>query len=281
MLIHFAFSSLKDDPNRQLSAVVDNILEHRRLKYNNNPEFIPVFQPHLHPRFRGKEVVHIPLESFTSSAEGAIANSDKLTVFNPQSDLYYLPYEVRMLCFIKISLAQLSKSPHSLRYGRFGIVPSDKFLKKNGVLPVNYYDEKSLFSDPLVVTWNLKFGYKPSLSPGETMEKKEIEKKILAFRKPASLFKSSRESRQLAVSRAADGSTDLRIVDVYDRYPSGYDFRTEKEWRIASSTEDFLLFTEDELFMVVVPDEKSKADMEHYFNKKWRTSPRVEVFPEL
>ena len=74
MFIHFAFSSLKDDPDKQLTAVISNILETKRLKYGVNPEFIPGFQPHLHPKFKGQEVAHIPLESFKPSKDGAVAD---------------------------------------------------------------------------------------------------------------------------------------------------------------------------------------------------------------
>jgi len=280
MFIHFAFSSLKDAPDKQLEAVISNILETKRLKYSVNPEFIPVFQPHLLPRFKGQEVAHIPLESFKPSKDGGVANMNNFRSINPANDLYFLPHEIHMLCFIKIPFKQLSKSPHPLEYGQFGLVLSDQFLKKNRIAAVQYYEESSLFADPLVVGWNLKFGYKPNLSPSEIKDKRGMERQILAFRKPATLFESFRDSRLLAVTKLSEGQTNLQIVDAYERYPIGYDFREEKEWRIFSQADNFLSFTENDLFMVIVPDERCKLNLERYFRNNWKDVPEIRVFPK-
>lgn len=280
MFIHFAFSSLKDDPDKQLTAVISNILEAKRLMYGVNPEFIPVFQPHLHPKFKGQEVVQIPLESFMPSKEGAVASLNDLRSIKPEHDLYFLSYEIHMLCFIKVPFTQLSKSPHSSQYGRFGLVLSDQFLKKNGIAVVQYYEESSLFADSLVVEWNLKFAYKANLSSNETKEKSELERQILALRKPAALFESFRESRSLAVTKVSEENTSLQIVDAYGRYSIGYDFREEKEWRVISQTEGFLSFTENDLFMVVAPDERCASNLEQYFRSNWEVIPEIRIFPE-
>jgi len=281
MFVHFAFSSLKSDPDKQLMAVISSILEARRLKYSVNPEFIPVFQTHIHPRFKGQEVAHIPLESFKPSKDGAVADINDFRSIKPANDLHFLPYEMHMLCFIRIPFTQLRKSPHPTEYGRFGLVLSDQFLRKKGIAAVRYYEETSLFADPLVVGWNLKFGYKPNLSPSEIKEKDEMKGQILAFRKPATLFESFRESRALAMARTPEGQTSLRIVDAYDRYPIGYDFREEKEWRIISQAEDFLSFAENDLFMIVVPDERCASELEQYFKDNWKVTPEIRIFPDI
>jgi len=159
-----------------------------------------------------------------------------------------------------------------------GIVLKDDFLKRSSIKAVQYYDEDSLFSDPLVVEWNLKFAYKPNLNSIERREKCEIETKILAFRKPATLFKSFLESRQLAIKNMGT-KIDVEIVDAYERYPIGYNFREEMEWRIVSDTEEFLPFFESDLFIVIVPDEKCGSVLNQYFNKNWKIIPRIEIFP--
>lgn len=280
MFIHFAFSKLKDDFTAQTEDVINKILEPKRLKFGINPEFIPVFQPHIHPRFKGKKVEHLALESFKSTKDGVVANLTDLKFVKPKTDIHFLPYEIHMICFIKIPLMQLSLSIHSSEYGKMGIVLKDDFLKRKGIRSVHYYPENSLFSDPLVVEWNLKFGYKPNLDSNERKEKNQIESQILAFRKPAALFKSFFESRQLAINNMGT-KIDIEIYDAYDRYPMGYNFSEEKEWRIISDTEEFMQFSEDDLFMVIVPDEECRSILQNYFDENWKNTPQVELFSSV
>lgn len=278
MFIHFAFAGLKNDITAQTEFVINKILEPKSLMFRINPEFIPVFQPHLHPKFKGKKVGQIALESFKATKDGVGASLADLKFATPKNDIHFLPYEIHMICFIKIPLKQLSRSIHSFEYGKMGIVLKDDFLKRSGIKAVQYYEEDSLFSDPLVVKWNLKFAYKPNLSSIEKKEKRELNTQILAFRKPATLFKSICESRLLAIENIGQ-KIDIEIVDAYARYPIGYNFREEMEWRIVSYTEEFLPFSENDLFMVIVPDEECRSVLNQYFKKNWKIIPRIEMFP--
>ena len=278
VFIHFAFAGLKDDVTAQTKAVITKIFDRKRLKFSINPEFIPVFQPHLHSKFKGKRVGQIALESFKPTQNGVEASIDELRLIKPENDIHFLPYEVRMLCFIKTSLKKIGNSPHYKQYGRFGIVLTDTFLKRKGIKAVHYYEESSLFTDPLITNWNLKYAYKSDLNAAEISKKHDLETQILAFRKPANLFESFRESRLLALKKA-EGQIDMKIIDAYDRYSIGYDFREEKEWRIVSHSEDFLSFSENEFFMVIVPDAGCKSALQNYFDENWKKIPQIEAFP--
>ena len=51
------------------------------------------------------------------------------------------------------------------------------------------------------------------------------------------------------------------------------------EWRIVSYSEEFLPFSENDLFMVIVPDEQCGSMLNQYFKKNWEVVPRIEMFP--
>lgn len=278
MLIHFAFARLKDNPDEQIDALINKILNKKRLKFSRNPEFIPVFKPHIHPRFKGQEVHHIALESFKDAKKGAKANLNDLKFIKHESDIHFLSNEVRMICFIKIAFKQAKNSPHSQEYGKLGLVFDEKFLKRNGIKPVQYYKEESLYNNSLVLEWNLKYAYRPNLSPKEIKNKEALGAKILAYRKPSILFKSFIESRMLAIKRTIS-ETKLKIIDAYERYPIGYNFQTEKEWRIVSNDSSYLEFSENELYMIIVPNLRSKLSLKEYFKSDWKIKPEILTFP--
>ena len=232
----------------------------------------------MHSKFKAKEVGQIALENFKPTKDGVKVSLDELRFIKPESDIHFLPSEVSMLCFIKSPLKKMARSPHSLQYGRFGIVLTDDFLNRKRIKAVQYYEELSLFTDPLVTKWNIKFAYKPNLNSAERREKHDLQTQILAFRKPATLFESFRESRLLAIKNVV-GQVDMEIIDAYDRYSIGYDFREEKEWRIVSHSEDFLSFSENEFFMVIVPDAGCKSALQNYFDENWKKIPQIEAFP--
>jgi len=281
MFIHFALASLKDDFKAQIDGLIQLILEKRRLLFRENSEFITVFQPHIHSkfknsRFRGKQVIHIPLEYFQQCGNALITSIDEDIHLDPKYDLHFLKENIKMICFINICLTQLKKSPHSKEYGRLGLVFEDNYLRKNGIKQVRYYTEESLFTDPLVVKWNEEFAYRPNLTPEELARKKELEIQILVYRKPATLFESFSESRMLAIEKSG-----LSIKDVYDRYSIGYNFQTENEWRIVSlCDEEFLWFEESDLRLVIVPDSISKKRLGKYFSTRWSSTPEIVVFPD-
>ncbi|MCX5832591.1 MAG: hypothetical protein NT140_12025 [Deltaproteobacteria bacterium] len=174
-----------------------------------------------------------------------------------------------------VSFEQLPMHPHKEQYGKLGLVFDNEYLSKNKIRKVYYYKEESLFYDPIVLQWNHYFAYKSNLSPIEILRKKELEEQILAYRKPHTLFNSFSESRKLAVN-----NNGVRIADVYERYPIGYEFCKENEWRISSqSNEDYLNFEEKDLKAVITSDEKSTKQLERYFATEWNVSPDILVFP--
>lgn len=89
MFIHFAFAGFKNYITAQTETVINKIIEPKRLKFRNNPEFIPVFQPNLHPKFKRKKVGQIALESFmpTKDSIGASLADSKFVLLNKRLDV--------------------------------------------------------------------------------------------------------------------------------------------------------------------------------------------------
>lgn len=42
---------------------------------------------------------------------------------------------------------------------------------------------------------------------------------------------------------------------------------------------DYLYFGEDDLFMIITPDLKSKGEVESFLKRNWSEQPKVEVYP--
>lgn len=150
MFIHFAFGKLgkQGEVEEQTKAVVEYILRKKRFKVSKCKEFLPSFPEPCAKR--------IPREMFEVTEDGLAATfypKEDPNWFNKLPDdktIHYLPLDVPMICFIKISFNQLKNSSHSNEYGGFGIVLTDGFLKANGTRPVLYYTEESLWNDPLI-----------------------------------------------------------------------------------------------------------------------------------
>ncbi|MCX5832592.1 MAG: hypothetical protein NT140_12030 [Deltaproteobacteria bacterium] len=85
MYIHFAFGAYKNDIQIQTNSVIDDVLQKKRLLLKANPEFIPVFQPHIHAkifndsRFIDTTVLNLPLEGFLSENDGLAELRKKYT----------------------------------------------------------------------------------------------------------------------------------------------------------------------------------------------------------
>lgn len=266
MFIHFAFGTLgkKEKVKEQTYNVIEHILKRKRLKVSKCKEFIPAFNS---PHYKG-----ISWDSLMISKQSLVSHSDtmKLTSVEP---ITYLPMDVSMICFIKISLKKLKNSSHSKQYGKFGIVLTDNLLKSKGIKPVVYYTEKSLWKDQIIKKWNKNKGR--NLPPEE---KKKVEKEILHFRKPAVLFPSFLKSIIGIINSNSDG-INLELW-TYNRYEEGYNFRDENEYRIVfEKGEDYLYFEEKHIYMIITPDESSKINVEKYLSYAWNRQPQVIVFP--
>jgi len=230
------------------------------------------------PAFPIKGAKRIPWEMCNVTENGLSAtfypkeDPDWLNKLPDDTTIHYLPFDVPMICFIKISFSRLRASNHSREYGKFGIVPTDKFVKSKGIRPVKYYTEDSLWNDPLIKKWN--YGLKVL----SAREKGDLEKEIVMYRKPATLFTSFKESVIAKLSRT---SAEVNVEYLkYDRYQEGYDFTEENEYRIAfDSGVDYMNFDESDLYMVITPDSEAKNKVESFFKRKWAKQPRVELYP--
>jgi len=273
MLIHFAFGSLgkQGKTEEQTRRVIELILQEKRLLVFKCKEFIPAY-----PK---KGVKRIPPEMFKVTGDGEASatfypkeDPDWLSKLPDDTTIHYLPMDVPMICFIKTSFNQLKSSPHSAEYGKFGLALTDGFLKRKGIKPVLYYTESSLWNDNVIRKWNY------NQNKISSKEKTELEREILSYRKPATLFPSFKESVTIKLTRASEGTTLEYLT--YDRYPHNYDFSKEKEHRIVfDEGVDYLYFGEDDLFMVIVPDLKSKGEVEAFIKRNWSKQPKVEVYP--
>ena len=273
MLIHFAFSSLGKQGNieEQTLRVIDSILKEKRLLVSPCKEFIPSY-----PK-KGEKI--IPMEMFKVTAPGEASvtfnlkeDPDWLGKLPDDTTIHYHPMDVYMICFIKISLSQLKNSTHSAEYGKFGLAFTDEFLMGKGISPVFYYTEESLWHDALLKKWN----YNQSLMSAK--DKANLEKEILSYRKPATLFPSFKKSVVMKIT-TVNQETRLEYL-TYDRYPDNYDFTKEKEHRIIFDKGiDYLHFGEDDLFMVIVPDLKAQEEVELFFEHNWSKQPKVELYP--
>ena len=186
MFIHFAFGPLgkQGKTEEQTEQVIELILKNKRLKPSECPEFVPAF-----PDPRAKR---IPLGDLRVKNDKVVIadigiKEELPNLLNAPSDrrITYLPTPVKMLCFIQISFNQLATSLHSRHYGKFGIVLNNNFLKKEGIKPVEYYTEESVWTNPLIIKWN--HYAKNNLYPEKH---KDLQDEIVSYRKPATLFLS-------------------------------------------------------------------------------------------
>lgn len=273
MFIHFAFSSLgkQGKIEEQTKRVIELILQEKRLLVSKCKEFIPKY-----PK-KGEKL--IPPEMFKVTGDGEVSatfypkeDPDWLSKLPDDTRIHYLPMDVPMICFIKISFNQLKSSAHCDEYGKCGLVLTDDFLKSKGIKPVSYYTESSLWDDELIRRWNSK---QDRMSK---KDKSDLVREILSYRKPATLFPSFKESVTMKLTRASEGTTLEYLT--YDRYPDNYDFTKEKEHRIVLDKDaDYLYFNESDMFMVITPDLKAKDKVESFLKQSWSKQPIVKVFP--
>lgn len=272
MFIHFTFGSLAKE-NRieeQTEKVIELILEKRRLKPSPCPEFMPAYPTpgiKMIPgdlKVEGNKVI---------LGEIKLGEPTKLLRIPAEKAITYLPVDVNMICFIRISFSQLPSSGIHEYYGKFGIVLTNNFLKKRGIKPVEYYTEESVWTNPLIKRWN--HYTRNNLYPEKH---KELQDEIVSCRKPATLFPSFLRLTTIEIKRTQGGLTAKHYT--YNRYPEGYDFTKEKEYRLVfNEGSGALLFNESDLYMVITPDSKAKGRVEKYLKESWSYQPRVSIFP--
>ncbi len=271
MFIHFAFGALgkQGKTEEQTRQVIELILREKRLLVSKCKEFIPAYPQ--------KGAKRIPTEMFKVTGEGEASvtfhpkeDPDWLNKLPDDTTTSYLPVDVPMICFIKIPFSQLKSSNHSTEYGKFGLVFIDSFLKSKGIRPVFYYTEDSLWTDELIRRWNYEKKSK--------QEKADLEREIISYRKPATLFTTFKKSVTMKLTRTPQETTIEYLA--YDRYPDNYDFRKENEYRIVfDKGVDYLSFGDGDLFMVIVPGLKAKNEVEAFLKGNWSKQPEVKVYP--
>lgn len=199
MYVHFAFGKLGKlgKTEEQTNAVINHILSVKRLLVSECTEFIPIL-----PTPGAKR---IPLEKsqIVNDQSGIESLSTKINLADfhklPDHDeISYLPDLVAMICFIKISFNQLKASSHSTEYGKFGLVFKNDFLRVKGIKQVNYYTEESIWADPLIKQRKALNHQK------EPEKKKELDRKILSYRKPATYFPSFAKQKMKKISYHAN-----------------------------------------------------------------------------
>ena len=268
MFIHFAFGTLGKQGKiiEQTEQVLQCILKEKRLKAFECTEFIP--------EYHEPGSVRIPMEGFRLKGEESAGTPTppRLEELAKDTSTYYLQRNVPMICFVQINFSQLKQSSHSREYGKFGIVLNNQFLRASGIRPVTYYTEESVLDDPLIRKWNYEL---KSLPPDKRMD---CEKEILTYRKPATYFPAFKKSVILKLTSSPSGSEISYIK--YDRYPEGYDFTKENEYRIVlNDGQEYLNFSDRDLFMVITPNLESKHTVESFSKSNWPYQPRVEVYP--
>jgi hypothetical protein len=274
MYIHFAFGSLgkQGKIEEQTNQVIELVLLEKRLLITKCKEFIPAY-----PK---KGTKRIPAKMFKVTGEGQASVTFDLKGdpdwFNelPNDDsIHYLPMEVPMICFIKIAFNQLKTSAHSKEYGKFGLVFSDNYLVNKGIKQVFYYTESSLWNDALIRKWNY------DQNKMSKTQKKDLEREILSYRKPATLFSTFKQSVIIKLTRDPQGTRIEYLT--YDRYPDNYDFKAEKEHRIVfDEGVEFMTFDEGDLFMIITPNLNTKQMLESFFKDNWHDRPKVVVYPD-
>lgn len=272
MHIHFAFGNDKNDSMKQCNKFIDLVLKQKRLKFTKCCEFLPAL-----PRQGAYTIDPRSMTKVMSTPKGVVEEKSDPT-FSGSSlikgdQIGYLPEKVNMICFIKISFNKLRNSPHSQIYGKLGSVFTEKFLKKSGVKPVCYYTEKQLKDDPLIIRWN---------QSKDHVEKTLLSKEILQYRKPASMWESFHNAASRVVHLKSTSSSGFSAkLWVYDRYQIGYDFTLENEHRIVGGdSEQYMYFSEEDLYMVIVPDKERAFVINKYFEDNWTYIPKVKIFPK-
>lgn len=274
MLIHFVFGQLGKQGNteEQTRLVIENILAEKRLLISQCTEFIPAL-PLAGAKKIPSKMFDVAKDEDGQGVVSATIETKKVHQLPDDTEIVYLPVTVSMICFIQIAFNQLISSPHSQEYGKFGLVFEKGFLRSEGVQPVGYYTEQSLWNDPFINQWS------NSRNSKDSTKKHKLQKEITLYRKPATYFPSFAEQTMMKVAKNAKG-TILEHCHKYDRYKTGYDFRNEQEYRIAfEESQDYMYFTEKDLYMIITPDSVAKSKIDSYLSKEWDHLPLVKVFP--
>jgi len=279
MLIHFAFGSQKNNTDLQTKSIIECILAPRQLKFSTNCyEFLPAL---VYPM---KDGYLLNMRKCRLVEEGCqpLPPKDNCLIPIDKRMVKYLPEIVNMICFINIPFNKLKSSEHYLTYGMFGLVFGESFRRRFGLGQVVYYEEMSLFNDRLVLLFNeLMYINSRFRTDANEIELAQLRTEILSYRKPSKLWPSFGESVVVNISNNNPDSKCKLTYSQYDRYPQGYDFTKEQEWRIVSSTgmTEYINFSEDDLEIIIVPDIRSRDSVHEFLVQSYKALPKIFLFP--
>jgi hypothetical protein len=263
-LCHFVFGRLHREGkfNEQLEAFIEHILQPKRLTAFACPEFMPILNSK---------------NALSADPNSARISNGGLTferwVQSPAVSL--MTTEVYMISFVDIPFKKLRSWCPSSHYGKLGIAFTDKFRNREKVQSVSYYDNfLSLSSDPKVISLNDAIKNQDSLSA------EKLRSEVVERRKPARLWPEL--NSLFAVLKLEMGADGVAVFDklTYSRYPEGYDFTAEREARIVTGKANTSVsFGELDVLAIVVPDQKTKSNIEEYLRQTWMVVPQILVYP--
>ncbi len=261
--IHFVFGSnhRNDKLARQVENFIELILKPRQLKASICPEFLPI------PGRRGGKLLAPDPESVTE--DGAVFFKE----VGETAPVILLREDVWLLSFVCIPFKKLSHWAPSDHYGKLGIAFTDRFSRRTQIQHVGYYELHGLERDPLVVKHN------QARSNKDESTTQRLHDQLLAYRKPARLWPEFQNLyANFLLTRTEDGVDVSKIT--YDRYPTGYDFRQERETRIVLTEESqYLNFEETDVLKIIVPDTEIEKTVEKFLVTNWQVQPEVIVYP--
>lgn len=288
MLIHFSFGSEKENTHKQTKLIIEHVLAHRRLKFSHACyEFLPTLHypnPNSY-RINTSAFQQVGNELQSPRIKLPISSNENKDILKPMDTkgVTYKPETVPMLCFIKIPFNKLKNTTHYLNYGKFGLVFGKKFIKKYQPKQVTYYKEDDLFNDKKIIRYN-QLLHLNSRSHEQESELRQLSEEILLYRKPYKLWPSFGES---VIARVRNNNPELKYnlqLWQYDRYPEGYDFSKEQEWRIAvnsKGSQDYIDFYEEDIELIIVPDINSRDEVHKFLLQNYQHQPKVVLFPSL
>ena len=263
--IHFVFGSdyRSGKLARQVENFIELILKTRQLKASICPEFLPL------PGCRGGKLLAPNPESVTE--DGAVFFKE----VGETAPVILLKEDVWLLSFVCIPFKKLSHWAPSDHYGKLGIAFSDRFSRRAQIRHVSYYELHGLERDPLVVKHNqARFN-----NDGATTQR--LHDQLVAYRKPARLWPEFQNLYAIFRLTRTDDGVDVSKI-TYDRYPTGYDFRQERETRILLTEESqYLNFKETDVLKIIVPDTEIKKTVEKFLVANWQVQPEVIVYPTV
>lgn len=263
-LIHFAFGSHHREGNLkgQCESFIEHILIPKQLRASGCVEFKPILSN------QSNSMLGLP-----SSAKLLADNSLVFNTYVKLPPVLLLPIDIMMISFVNINFNKLGDWGPSEHYGKLGLVFTDKFLSKNKIKKVSYYDFLKLPQDDFVISLD------KAIKTSNIKEQNRLTEIVVNYRKPAMLWPEfNDEFSVIKMNSGSDGVTKEHIT--YSRYEEGYKFIDEQEWRLVKSIDNlYLPFTEEDVFAIVVPNKDIENIVLNTLEKCWKKLPSIIEYP--